>query len=316
MINDLAISPNGFLLASASSDCTMRLWNNTEEAINQNASQVLKFGNSPIKSLDFSCDSKLLVQGSDDKTIKIINIQDKKQVSMLQAHTNWIKCVRFSYDSKIIASCGDDKTVKFFDTNKAECIYTFSNQHGGVVNSVRFHPDNSCIGTACFDKKVRIFDARSKSLVQMYDNHTKPVNSLAFHPCGYFLASTSYDETVKIFDLRKGELLFTLSGHEGTTTAVNFSKFGNYFATGGQDSLVILWKTNLLENDINLMTSKISKTKFTHEDHKQDKMFNGETVINYKKAIPQDTESNQDSLAEDMAKVFEKMVYQLEIVTK
>ena len=40
----------------------------------ENKSYPIKFNNAPMKSVDFSCDGRLIVTGSDDKSIKVINI--------------------------------------------------------------------------------------------------------------------------------------------------------------------------------------------------------------------------------------------------
>lgn len=38
-------------------------------------------------------------------------------------------------------------------------------------------------------------------------------------------------------------------GHEGPVTAVSFSPHGDYIASGGADSVVMVWKSNLDDND-------------------------------------------------------------------
>jgi centriolar protein POC1 len=298
---------------------------------------VIKHNSAPVKSVDFSCDSRLIVTGSDDKTVKIISVADKKLVGTLTSHTNWVKCVRFSQDAKLIASASDDKTVKLWDVNKRILNYTFNNVHNGVINAVRFHPDNSLIGTACFDKKVRLFDVRSKQLVQVYDQHKKPVTSLAFHPQGVFLASTSFDETVKIFDLRNGKILYTLTGHEGASCSVNFSQYGDYLATGGSDALIILWKTNLnidspsgdyytfpLDNDSQIqpqssenVLSSQNKSTVNKQTYQPEGTLNYKNVNNvhpYNESLT--LEQTKENISEELSKVFEKMVNQLELITK
>ena len=351
LINDVAISPTGLLIASASSDCTVRIWSNSSEDDPLQSCLIFKHNSLPVKSVDISCDSKLIVTGSDDKTVKIIKISDKKVLANFAAHSNWVKCVRFSKDSRLIVSASDDKTVKLWDVTRQLPNSTLENVHNGVVNVVRFHPDNFSLATGCFDKKIRIFDVRSKQLVQVYDEHTKPVTSLDFHPGGYYMASTSFDETIKIFDLRYGDVLFTLTGHEGATSAVAFSKFGDILATGGTDSTVNLWATNLsCDNDerytnnrhkftSNVFPIELDVNSVPQSDFRSEKSeirnFNTEIPLNYKNQVNlkeirngvnhlemQESSKNSlnlsfnyDNISEDLSKVFERMVHQFELIT-
>ena len=59
------------------------------------------------------------------------------------------------------------------------------------------------------------------------------------------MLSGSNDTTIKIWDVRQGQILYTLYGHEGSASAVNFSNCGDFFASGGEDSIVMVWKSNL-----------------------------------------------------------------------
>ena len=47
--------------------------------------------------------------------------------------------------------------------------------------------------------------------------------------------------------------MYTLYGHEGASTAVNFSPCGDYFCSSGIDSVVMVWKSNLNEQETELI---------------------------------------------------------------
>lgn len=53
--------------------------------------------------------------------------------------------------------------------------------------------------------------------------------------------------------MRQGHILYTLYGHEGASTAVNFSPCGDYFCSAGIDSVVMVWKSNLNEQETELI---------------------------------------------------------------
>ena len=46
-----------------------------------------------------------------------------------------------------------------------------------------------------------------------------------------------------------GHILYTLYGHEIASNDVAFSPCGDYFTTGGSDSVVMVWKSNLDDNE-------------------------------------------------------------------
>lgn len=152
-INEASISPNGTLIASACSDNCIKLWDNSNMWKNHSFISI-KAHNASVKTIDFSCDNKLLVSGSDDKSVRITSVNEKKVVANLTGHTNWLKSTRFSKNAKFILSCGDDKTVRYWDVSTQKNLNIFN--HLGFVNSVRFHPDDSCFASGCYDKKIRV----------------------------------------------------------------------------------------------------------------------------------------------------------------
>ena len=322
LINDIAMAPNGNFYATASSDKTIRIWSATDDyttAGKHISSYSLRFNETPVKAIDISCDSLLIATGADDKTVKIISVNDKKLQANLLGHSNWVKTVRFSRDALLVASGSDDRTLKLWDIYKKKLVHDFkSGEHKGAVNCVRFHPDNSCLATACFDGKVRLFDVRSKQLVQSYKEHDRPATCLSFHPSGNFLASTAYDNTIRIYDLRIGETLFTLKAHESAVMSCCFSTFGDYLATGGFDSTIVLWKTNL-EQYMNIDVSNIieRKSKSLLMGSETMNAFDSKNInINSNTNVNTSMQSgSKDNIGESLSNIFERMVSQLDLIT-
>ena len=66
-MNSVAISPNGQILASGSTDTTVKIWHlATGELLN-----TLTEHSGSVKSVTFSPDGQILASGSADTTIKI-----------------------------------------------------------------------------------------------------------------------------------------------------------------------------------------------------------------------------------------------------
>ncbi len=54
----------------------------------------------------------MLASGSDDKTIKLWDLQTGQEIVTLFGHSSYVESVAFSPDSKTLVSGGYDKTVK------------------------------------------------------------------------------------------------------------------------------------------------------------------------------------------------------------
>ena len=73
---------------------------------------VLKGHSEVVTSVALSQDGKLLISGSDDKTIKVWNLEDRREEFTLQGHTSEVTSVAISQNGKYLASGSEDKTIK------------------------------------------------------------------------------------------------------------------------------------------------------------------------------------------------------------
>ncbi len=123
--------------------------------------------------------------------------------------------------------------------------------------AARFHPDGTSLATGDSNGKVNLWDVRSKMLLQSYPMAPNDqVNAVSFHDSGRYLASAGSDNTLKIYDLRMGQILY---GHQGSSHVVNFSNSGKLFATGGSDTNVIVWTSNLVDDEQEVAAGRVKK---------------------------------------------------------
>ena len=110
-VNSVSFSPDGEMIASASDDGTVRLWNRAGNLL-----QTLVDHDSSVNSVSFSPDGKTIASAGDDNNIKLWN-RDGKLLKTLRKHQDRVKAVSFSPDGKTIASASwdEDNTVKLWN---------------------------------------------------------------------------------------------------------------------------------------------------------------------------------------------------------
>ena len=105
----VAISPDGKLVASASTDVSV--WD--LEARKRVA--VLKGHDRYSWRVTFSPDGKLLASASTDHTVRVWDVHSGECKHVLRGHEEMVTSVCFSPDSKTLASSSYDKTVRLWD---------------------------------------------------------------------------------------------------------------------------------------------------------------------------------------------------------
>ncbi len=242
-VTSIAFSPDGRLLALASSDGLVQLWN----VATYRLFAVLVAGNpGSVTSIAFSPDGRLLALASQDGTVRLWDLATGRQLgSPLAGDAGSFDSVAFSPDGRLLASGSGDGTVELWDLATARQLGSTltAATKAGFYTGVAFSSDGSTLASASQDGTVRLWDvATHKQLGLPLTGDTGPVTSVAFSPDGSTLASASQDGTVRLWDVATHtQPGLPLTGDTGPVTSVAFSSDGSTLASASQDGTVRLW---------------------------------------------------------------------------
>jgi WD40 repeat protein len=151
----VAFSLDGKILASggATNDQTIKIWYLAENKFLTLKGHSDLFGG--INSVAFSPDGKTLASGSKDKTIKLWQLSNGKEIRTLVGHSDSVCSVTFSPDGKTLASGSKDRTIKLWQVDTGKELLTFTGSEDPIY-CVAFSPDGKTLASGNGDKTITL----------------------------------------------------------------------------------------------------------------------------------------------------------------
>ncbi len=207
-VGSIAFHPNRPILASASKDQTVRLWNTNSGR----CQRILEGHQGSVNAVAFNHDGSSLASGSDDNTIRIWDPRLGTCQRILEGHQGSVNAVAFDHNSSYFVSASADNTVRLWDIGSGKCHHVFHairNMFYGIqeILSVAFNHDGSFLATSSRDKTASLWDTRSGNCTRILQGHRGPVICIAFSPSGTRLITGSADHTIRMWSTASGECL-------------------------------------------------------------------------------------------------------------
>jgi hypothetical protein len=196
-----------------------------------------------ITSVAISPDGQTLVSGSNDKTIKIWQLNTGKLLRSFKGDSGAISSVAISTDGNFLIAGSHDtpkSNVKVWDLKAGNLIHTLLGHHK-AVNCIAISPDAQILASA--SNKIKIWHLhKGDRLCTLWHSYT--VNSVAISPDNSILVSGSIDSKIRLWNPLTGELLCTLTGHSDEVKSVAITPDGQTLISGSADNTLKIWHLN------------------------------------------------------------------------
>lgn len=239
-VSSVAFSPDTTMLASASSDDTIILW---DVATRRPIGEPLAGHTMWVNSVAFSPDGRKLASGGGDGIIILWDAKEGIPLRQpLTGHAQGVNSIAFSPEGSTLASGSSDNTVILWDVATGEPVGQPLTGHTGPVHSVAFSPDGQTVASGSEDHTIILWNvATGQPIGRPLTGHTLAVRSVAFSPDGQTLASGGWDRSVILWDVAaRRPVSEPLIDHIDKVLSVAFSPDGRTLASGSADSTVIL----------------------------------------------------------------------------
>ncbi|MET0237849.1 MAG: protein kinase [Kibdelosporangium sp.] len=229
-----------------------------------------------VSSVAISGDGKVAASGGRDGSLRLWDVPNHRQLTVLADGEGWYRTVSMSADGRLLLAANVlEAKVTLWSVPDRKLLFTVPEQavdgrisgdgktftvfaDGGVTAwdavsytrqtrfaapnalAMAYSPDGSLVALSN-KNNVDVRRISDGVVVASITGHEDSINALAFAPSGAVLASTSMDQTMRLWDTTKWTEIRKMTSAEGGLASVAFSPTGNAVLASGIGTTIYAW---------------------------------------------------------------------------
>jgi WD40 repeat protein len=245
-----------------------------------------------ITEVMFTPDGRILISVSEDKTIRLWDVESGEVLKTLRGQVGdgkegMLYAGALSPRGTTLAVggfgfLGNQCHIQLFNIETGEQTGLLKG-HDNVIYALAFSADGQWLASGSGDDTVRIWDV-SKSgapgeksadnAAAVLEGHTNDVYGVAFSPGGDRVVSASFDHTLRLWQKNSRGMFSSanyieMKKHGAEVRCVAWSPDGQYIVSGGYDDKILLWdgSGNFIK-EIDELSGDISTISFSSDSKK------------------------------------------------
>jgi len=236
----VGITPDGKLAVSGCYKSIL-VWDLTDEAWPRY--RTLGEHTGDITAVAVTSDGKWAVSASQDNTLKIWDLENKRKSLILPGHKSLVKVMAVTPDGTKALSVGH-KDIKVWDLHIGRELFTLEGVDVDLVSPlnkiITFTPDHQRVIATSFDG-IKVWNLCNGEELLSLRGHNDDVLAVAIAPDGKKAISASQDKSLKVWDLQSGVEVMSLIGHSEMVVSVAITPDGKQVVSASWDKTLKVW---------------------------------------------------------------------------
>ncbi len=198
-IGGLSFAPNNSFLMSASKDGWVSRWPNRFPEHHEFTGHE-----AAVQAVAINPNGDRIASAADDKTVRIWNQSDGKELQVLKDFKDQPTAVAYSSDNARVLVGSADKITRLFDPNNGNLIKEYPAQ-AAAITSVSMHPNRQELASADASGVVKIFKTDDASELRTLTGHQGSVTGVVYSPNSQTIVTGGADKSVRVWNASDGK---------------------------------------------------------------------------------------------------------------